>query len=1033
MHRRLRSALGIAGLALVTAPNIASSSDFYRYRILASTRGPSNLTAIDPEVSVNDKGTVAFVGFLPDGQSIFIATEQMQRNLTPDKIRSSVSFAPAVAINNADQVVGRELVAGAPNGSGPRTIIRVWNNVLSTIQPVTVAENGPEFAALQSRPTIQRNNVATKNMVVFIGSSPTASTQFQLVTCGVPPCLPGPQNESPFSRSASLPLPIRPRIADNGLVVVRNGTTANSALSLFDATAKFQAQSIVNAGSNAPFLRLGRSPGISNNGQIVVFLGELSQLGADQLATSPGTGVFASVDVGGGARRIMRVADAAQDGLTFDVDSVVAVNATQRIQRGVTVAYAATDTSSGRKGLYSSRIAFIGRDNDRTFIAAEPADFSVTQPIPVVEVGQVIDGLVVEDVGTFDPLNSRDRGDIVFWMRAHDPTSQIPIEAVVRARYQEVVFLDFRPDQTFVLQTSTRENLRSVGAKPGRSCPSPECAFRGGLVEVLSEAGRSDLSPTLIQTMVADRLQGLFENIMGSPSPVGVNVKVLGRSGEMPPVRGPYIHVYIGDGPTVDADPPLMRTTYGVSIVDFFNRKLFFSRKSSQDPPIREERTTPLIFLDNLFRLDPDPNNAVFIDAAGNPEGLSSGGVGLNDVVNAISSLVAHEVGHALGLTHLVSNRTDLVMRARAVADNDFRVPKIFGVQAVDLDPAFLRSLDRTLIATAKPAELMESSGQRLALSVGSDATEDVLIRDQPSRIALLSRDRLSRLRLTLDGAPMQVAAALLGVVSEEDLIPDLIPLGSGDLASLLDISLEVNEGDRIFLIASTTGSEVDIFSVQSATATNMNGVDLSNAVRLLIDPRLRGTVMDSGGQFAVDSLEVMQRIGENVVKVGGIGPRAAPPNQRPVANAGPDRLQRIGRQVVLDGSASSDPDGANLLTFSWTQVDGPRVALVGSTTEKPSFVANVSGRYLFSLTVSDGSAQSEADSVVVDVPQLGDIDLDGDVDGDDLRALLVDRNRPITDSSCADFCDLNGDGMITALDARELQLRCTRTRCATR
>ncbi|HDD57318.1 MAG TPA: hypothetical protein ENF43_02240, partial [Thermoplasmatales archaeon] len=58
-----------------------------------------------------------------------------------------------------------------------------------------------------------------------------------------------------------------------------------------------------------------------------------------------------------------------------------------------------------------------------------------------------------------------------------------------------------------------------------------------------------------------------------------------------------------------------------------------------------------------------------------------------------------------------------------------------------------------------------------------------------------------------------------------------------------------------------------------------------------------------------------------------------------------------------------------------------------------------------------------------------GDLDNDGDVDLDDLNILLTYRNQPA--SACPE-CDLDGDGVITVLDARKLVLLCTRPRCAT-
>jgi probable HAF family extracellular repeat protein len=65
-------------------------------------------------------------------------------------------------------------------------------------------------------------------------------------------------------------------------------------------------------------------------------------------------------------------------------------------------------------------------------------------------------------------------------------------------------------------------------------------------------------------------------------------------------------------------------------------------------------------------------------------------------------------------------------------------------------------------------------------------------------------------------------------------------------------------------------------------------------------------------------------------------------------------------------------------------------------------------------------------------VAEPGDLDHDGDVDQEDLTLLLRDLNTPVTASACGAPYDLDGDGPITALDARKLQLLCTRPRCAT-
>ncbi len=58
------------------------------------------------------------------------------------------------------------------------------------------------------------------------------------------------------------------------------------------------------------------------------------------------------------------------------------------------------------------------------------------------------------------------------------------------------------------------------------------------------------------------------------------------------------------------------------------------------------------------------------------------------------------------------------------------------------------------------------------------------------------------------------------------------------------------------------------------------------------------------------------------------------------------------------------------------------------------------------------------------------DLDGDCDIDRDDLNIILAARNTPA--SGPDDPRDFDGDGNITALDARKLMLKCTRSRCAT-
>ena len=68
-------------------------------------------------------------------------------------------------------------------------------------------------------------------------------------------------------------------------------------------------------------------------------------------------------------------------------------------------------------------------------------------------------------------------------------------------------------------------------------------------------------------------------------------------------------------------------------------------------------------------------------------------------------------------------------------------------------------------------------------------------------------------------------------------------------------------------------------------------------------------------------------------------------------------------------------------------------------------------GSYVFSLVVNDGQDNSTPDTVTINVPLLGDIDLDGDVDKNDLKLLKAAKNKKVTVVN--DLRDLNGDGIV--------------------
>lgn len=88
--------------------------------------------------------------------------------------------------------------------------------------------------------------------------------------------------------------------------------------------------------------------------------------------------------------------------------------------------------------------------------------------------------------------------------------------------------------------------------------------------------------------------------------------------------------------------------------------------------------------------------------------------------------------------------------------------------------------------------------------------------------------------------------------------------------------------------------------------------------------------------------------------------------NVAPIARAGSDKVARFGETVILDGSASNDPDGS-IISYAWTQVAGTSVTLSATDQAVVSFTApDVVSEFAFELVVTDNEAAVGKDTITV-------------------------------------------------------------------
>jgi RHS repeat-associated protein len=377
-------------LLRVTSSDTYAATDKPEFVVLARS-GMLGIQSIHNEISVNDYGNVAFIALLQDNQSgstyqnLFIAnaTKRTLKNISPS-VRIS-EFIPGIEINNQNAVLVRRKITDRTSGvTIVTTYLDLWDaNTTGAYWDLEVANLYPvtEFDGIYSYPSI--NNNGRYFFVGFRGASKYVAAR--------------PANLNPGQYTSDL---ARPIMADNDTVIIRLGNNPNYSIQIRSTPGLPPVATL--ASSAIGFSAVGLSPGISDDGQVAVFYGNLTATNwATTYGTHTGPGIFAFLRNG---NRTIRVAgldsDGGFDGIRgFFPDEPVCVN------NGGTIAFVAANPD-GRRALF------------RTHLNLESASPFVAFPEEVATVGSEIEGVpgILQNLYLYGGLNNAgDGGQLVFW------------------------------------------------------------------------------------------------------------------------------------------------------------------------------------------------------------------------------------------------------------------------------------------------------------------------------------------------------------------------------------------------------------------------------------------------------------------------------------------------------------------------------------------------------------------------------------------------------------------------------------------
>ncbi|MEK6303911.1 MAG: BACON domain-containing carbohydrate-binding protein [Acidobacteriota bacterium] len=266
-------------------PTIVSGK-FYKLDVIAASN-EAPLASVLAAPSINDGGVVSFIGTTTGGGKNVFVSNAVGTYTSLNAPGSNNTFLGNCQINNSKQIAVVENV-------GLNQQLRIWDGNTTNTSIVAAGSTAAfnDFARIFPNPSLN-NSPNNSRQLAFSGQAKTTFTAL-LIT--------GIRTDPSFSQTPQNATPA-PMLSDNGTLIVRAGSLSTNPIRLYN----YNLAAFTDIATTAMgFSALGERPGISDDGQVIVFYGNL---GPNALNLTEGPGIFASIDIGGGTRRIIRIAN----------------------------------------------------------------------------------------------------------------------------------------------------------------------------------------------------------------------------------------------------------------------------------------------------------------------------------------------------------------------------------------------------------------------------------------------------------------------------------------------------------------------------------------------------------------------------------------------------------------------------------------------------------------------------------------------------------------------------------------------------